>query len=132
MFILFFLLFPLIISSQILKYLIHFVMFLQTGIFLLLMTQFSLEIIHIMKNQVRIIGNDYQLIGMILILLELIVVFESDLKHYLQIHLCYLFYLFSNQWINYSIIKINRMIKSSTSSLSFIILGNSILFFVLV
>ena len=132
MFILFFLLFPLIISSQILKYLIHFVMFLQTGIFLLLMTQFSLEIIHIMKNQVRIIGNDYQLIGMILILLELIVVFESDLKHYLQIDLCYLFYLFSNQWINYSIIKINRMIKSSTSSLSFIILGNSILFFVLV
>ena len=132
MFILFFLLFPLIISSQILKYLIHFVMFLQTGIFLLLMIQFSLEIIHIMKNQVRIIGNDYQLIGMILILLELIVVFESDLKHYLQIHLCYLFYLFSNQWINYSIIKINRMIKSSTSSLSFIILGNSILFFVLV
>ena len=132
MFILFFLLFPLIISSQILKYLIHFVMFLQTGIFLLLMTQFSLEIIHIMKNQVRIIGNDYQLIGMILILLELIVVFESDLKQYLQIHLCYLFYLFSNQWINYSIIKINRMIKSSTSSLSFIILGNSILFFVLV
>ena len=132
MFILFFLLFPLIISSQILKYLIHFVMFLQTGIFLLLMTQFSLEIIHIMKNQVRIIGNDYQLIGMILILLELIVVFESDLNQYLQIHLCYLFYLFSNQWINYSIIKINRMIKSSTSSLSFIILGNSILFFVLV
>ena len=132
MFILFFLLFPLIISSQILKYLIHFVMFLQTGIFLLLMTQFSLEIIHIMKNQVRIIGNDYQLIGMILILLELIVVFESDLKQYLQIHLCYLFYLFSNQWINYSIIKINRMIKSSISSLSFIILGNSILFFVLV
>ena len=132
MFILFFLLFPLIISSHIQIYLILFVMFLQTGIFLLLMTQFSLEIIHIMKNQVRIIGNDYQLIGMILILLELIVVFESDLKQYLQIHLCYLFYLFSNQWINYSIIKINRMIKSSTSSLSFIILGNSILFFVLV